>query len=64
MNSLIAAEQAYDQDEQAATLTEQFSQLNTGQQSVFDIIVQVVNINSEQTHFFIQSSAETEKTFL
>ena len=64
MNPLIAAEQAYDQDEQAATLIKQFPQFNTEQQSAFDIIIQTIDINSEQTHFFVQSPAGTGKTFL
>ena len=64
MNPLIAAEQAYDQDEQAATLTKQLLQLNTGQQSAFDTIVQAVDTNPEQAHFFVQGPAGTGKTFL
>ena len=64
MNSLITAEQAYDQDEQAATLAEQLSQFNTGQQFAFNIIVQAVDTNPEQAHFFVQGPARTGKTFL
>ena len=64
MNPLIAAERAYDQDEQAATLAEQLPQLNTGQRSAFDTIVQAVDTNLEQAHFFVQGPAGTGKTFL
>ena len=64
MNSLITAEKNYNQTKQTVKLTEQFFLLNIEQQTVFDMIIQTVNINSKQTHFFVQELIETKKIFL
>ena len=63
-NPLIAAEQAYDVDNQAAQLEIQLPQLNAGQHNAFDTIVQGVNGNLKQAHYFVQGPASTGKTFL
>ena len=63
-NPFIAAEQAYDVDDQTTQLKIQLSQLNTEQYNVFDMIVQGVNGNLKQVHYFVQGPVSTEKTFL
>ena len=63
-NPLIAAEQAYNVDDQAAQLEIQLPQLNAEQCNAFNMIVQSVDGNLEQAHYFVQGPADTEKTFL
>ena len=63
-NPLIAAEQAYNVDDQAAQLEIQLPQLNAEQHNVFDTIVQGVDGNLEQAHYFVQGSVSIGKTFL
>ena len=63
-NLFITAEQTYNINNQTAQLEIQLSQFNTEQYNTFDIIVQSVDGNPEQAHYFVQSSVSTEKTFL
>ena len=61
---LIAAEQTYDIDDQTAQLEIQLPQLNAEQHNAFDIIIQGVDDNLKQAHYFVQGPAGTGKTFL
>ena len=63
-NLFITAKQVYNVDNQIAQLEIQFSQFNIEQYNVFDTIVQNMNNNLKQAHYFVQGPADINKIFL
>ena len=53
MNSLITAKTAYNENDQLHLFHEQLLIFNANQYFIYNTIIQTINLNSQQTHFFL-----------
>jgi ATP-dependent DNA helicase PIF1 len=63
-NQLVAAELAYNTDEQDTTFWDTHAGLNTDQLAVFTAVTTAIASAPHTAHFFVQGPAGTGKTFL